>query len=65
MAEREFWYSPQLAINLLSKRTDPRFGMQNFTVANVDLSKPDTKLFELPDGFKVVNLRESAAPETD
>jgi hypothetical protein len=29
--EREFWYSPQLGFNLLSKRSDPRFGTQTFT----------------------------------
>jgi hypothetical protein len=55
--EREFWYSPQLGINLLSKVSDPRFGTQTFTVTNLSLSEPDPKLFALPDGFRAVDQR--------
>jgi hypothetical protein len=55
--EREYWYSPQLGINLLSKRSDPRFGTQTFTATNLILSEPDPKLFELPEGFKVLDRR--------
>lgn len=33
-AKREFWYSPQLGINLISKRQDPRFGTQNFELSD-------------------------------
>jgi hypothetical protein len=54
---REFWYSPELGINLLSKRDDPRFGTQTFTIANLSLAEPDTSLFELPQGFEIVDLR--------
>jgi hypothetical protein len=61
--EREYWYSTQLGINLLSKRSDPRIGAQTFTATNVILSEPDANLFELPDGFKVVDHRETAPPE--
>jgi len=39
--EREFWYSPALGFNMLSKRTDPRYGTQTFTVTNLILSDPD------------------------
>jgi len=63
--EREFWYSPQLGINLLSKRSDPRFGTQTFTVTNLILSEPDAKLFDLPEGFKVVDVRQDAPAEVD
>ena len=61
--EREFWYSPQLGVNLLSIRSDPRFGKQTFTVTSVILGEPDLSLFELPAGFKVVDRRQSAPPE--
>jgi hypothetical protein len=61
--EKEFWYSPQLGINLLSKRSDPRFGTQTFTVTNLILSEPDTHLFDLPAGFAVVDHRQTAVPE--
>jgi hypothetical protein len=63
--EKEFWYSPQLGINLISKRSDPRFGVQTFTVTNLILAEPDPKLFELPEGFKVEDRRETAQPVTD
>ena len=61
--EREYWYSPKLGFNLLSKRTDPRIGTQTFTATNLSLSEPDAKLFELPEGFKVVDRRQGASPE--
>jgi hypothetical protein len=61
--EREFWYAPTLGFNLLSKRSDPRIGTQTFTVTNLILSDPDPKLFELPDGFTLVDRRHTAAPE--
>ena len=57
--EHEFWYSAQLGINLLSIRSDPRFGKQTFRATNVILSEPDPKLFELPEGFQVQDRRSS------
>jgi hypothetical protein len=61
--EREFWYSPKLGFNLLSKRSDLRIGKQTFTVTNLILSEPDPKLFDLPEGFKIVDRRQTAPPE--
>jgi hypothetical protein len=61
--EREFWYSPELGVNLLSIRSDPRFGKQTFTVTTVTLAEPDLSLFELPAGFTVVDRRQSVPPE--
>lgn len=55
--EREYWYSPRLGINLISKISDPRFGTQTFTATNVDPSEPDPSLFELPKGFSVIDER--------
>jgi hypothetical protein len=55
---REYWYAEQLGINLLSKRSDPTFGTQIFTVTEINLSEPDVHLFELPQGFKVVDHRQ-------
>jgi hypothetical protein len=61
--EREFWYSPKLGFNLLSKRSDPRIGTQTFTATNLILSEPDLKLFDLPEGFKIVDRHLTAPPE--
>jgi hypothetical protein len=57
MTKREFWYSPVLGVNVISKRQDPRFGTQNFEVTDIVLGEPDPKLFELPSGSKVIDLR--------
>jgi len=61
VAKREFWYSPALGVNLISKRQDPRFGTQNFEVTNVMLGEPDPNLFQVPVGSKVIDLRKSAS----
>jgi hypothetical protein len=63
--EREYWYSPQLGINLLSVRSDPRFGKQTFRATNLILSEPDAKLFDLPDGFQVQDRRPSTPAKTN
>jgi hypothetical protein len=61
--EREFWYSSKLGFNLLSRRSDPRIGTQTFTATNLILSEPDPKLFDLPEGFQIVDRRRTAPPE--
>jgi len=52
--EREYWYSPQLGINLLSILSDPRVGKQTFRAADIVQSEPEASLFKVPAGFKVV-----------
>ena len=61
--ESEFRYSPQLGFSLLSKRSDPRIDKQTFTVTNLALADPDPQLFELPEGFTVVDERQTSPPE--
>jgi hypothetical protein len=58
---KEFWYSPQLGLNMLVKRSDPRVGTQTFTVTEVSLSEPDPNYFQVPTKFKVVDMRSSAS----
>jgi hypothetical protein len=53
---KEFWYSPRLGINVITKRFDPRFGIQNFTVSDINQNEPDPKLFVVPDGYRVVKM---------
>jgi hypothetical protein len=54
---KEFWYSPQLGINLIEKRVDPRSGTENFTVSDISIGEPDAKMFAPPADFKMVDLR--------
>ena len=52
---KEFWYSPRLQINVMTKRFDPRVSaIQNFEVGNINLTEPDPKLFEPPVGYRIV-----------
>lgn len=55
---REYWYSPQLGVNLLSKLDDPRVGMQNFEISDLSLAEPDRKLFGVGSDMKIIDLRE-------
>jgi hypothetical protein len=57
LIRRDYWYSPQLGVNLISKLQDPRIGMQNFEVSDIVLGKPDANLFKLPSNSKVIDLR--------
>jgi len=60
---REFWQSPQIGVNLYSEVANPSVGKQVFTLSDVLLSEPDPRLFELPDGFEVVDHRKPPAAE--
>lgn len=53
---KEFWYSPRLGINVITKRFDPRHGVQNFVVSNIRLSEPNPKMFEPPQDYRLVKM---------
>jgi TonB family protein len=48
----ESWYSEELKINLLTKRTDPRFGVQTVRVVELRRQQPDESLFAIPQGYR-------------
>jgi hypothetical protein len=58
---REFWQAPQIGVNLYSEVVSPSVGKQVFTLTDVNLAEPDPKLFELPEGFDVVDRRKPVA----
>jgi hypothetical protein len=60
VVENEFWWSPELGLNLLSVKKDPRIGKQTFSVTSVTQGEPDESLFELPMGFTVVDHRKTS-----
>jgi hypothetical protein len=59
LVRREYWYSPQLSVNVISKLQDPRVGIQNFEISDIVLGEPDAQLFKLPGNSKVIDLRKS------
>ena len=50
----ENWYSDDLKINLLTKRTDPRFGVQTVRVTDLVRGEPEASLFSVPEDYKVI-----------
>jgi hypothetical protein len=54
---KEFWYSPRLGVNVITKRFDPRASaIQNFVVGNINLAEPNPKMFEPPAGYRIVPM---------
>jgi hypothetical protein len=56
-ATNETWHSQELAINLLSIRTGPMIGKQNFTITDLSAVEPDPELFNVPAGYEIRDLR--------
>ncbi len=53
----EYWYSPQLGVNLQVKRHDPRDGEQTLWLTNLTLTAPDPTTFDIPQGYKIIDHR--------
>jgi TonB family protein len=51
----ETWYSPELRIMILSKRSDPRFGESTYSVTNIIRSEPYAELFLPPSDYKLID----------
>jgi len=53
----EEWYAPELHMIVLMKHKDPRFGETNFRLTNIMRGDPAPELFQLPQGYRVVDNR--------
>lgn len=49
----ERWYSPDLQLTVLSKRSDPRSGDSAFQLNNLSRAEPPSTLFVVPADFQV------------
>jgi len=49
----ESWYSPDLQIAVLSKRSDPRYGETVTRYSNISRGEPAHSLFEVPADYKI------------
>jgi hypothetical protein len=47
----EFWYSPDLRINLIIRHNDPRTGSVTMTVTQISRTDPDPSRFQIPEGY--------------
>jgi hypothetical protein len=49
----ERWYSPDLQMLVMSRRSDPRFGETTYKLTNVQRTEPAASLFEVPSDYAV------------
>lgn len=49
----ERWFSPELQVVVMSRRSDPRFGDTVYRLISIDRSEPPQSLFEIPAGFRI------------
>ena len=49
----ERWYSPELQVTVLSKRSDPRTGDSVYKLTNINRAEPLHSMFEVPADYKI------------
>ncbi|MBZ5500941.1 MAG: hypothetical protein LAN59_01705 [Acidobacteriia bacterium] len=49
----ERWYSPELQITVMIKRSDPRMGETVFQLTNIQRQEPEASLFQVPSDYTV------------
>jgi hypothetical protein len=47
----ERWYAPELQMEVLTRRNDPRFGETTYGLTNIQRSEPSPLLFEVPTDY--------------
>lgn len=52
----ELWFSPELGVVVLSRRTDPRFGETTYRLQNIVRAEPSPELFQVPPDYTVEAL---------
>jgi|HubBroStandDraft_3_1064219.scaffolds.fasta_scaffold170876_2 hypothetical protein len=50
----ERWYSPELQVMVMNKRTDPRTGTTTYKLTNINRTEPSPTMFEVPSDYKVI-----------
>jgi TonB family protein len=54
---KETWYSSELQLMILSKRSDPRFGESTYRVTNIARYEPDAEQFQIPSDYRIIDTR--------
>jgi hypothetical protein len=52
----ERWYSPELKVTVMTKRSDPRTGTTTYTLKNINRSEPSLALFQVPPDYKIDDM---------
>lgn len=53
----ERWYSPELQVNIMTTRSDPRTGEDIFRLTNIRRGEQSPTLFEVPPGYNILNAK--------
>jgi hypothetical protein len=64
-AQDEIWYSDELRINILARHSDPRVGVETIGLSEIKRGEPPPSMFEVPPGYKIVDMNPERAPSTD
>jgi hypothetical protein len=54
----ERWYSPDLQMTVMNKRSDPRTGTTTYKLTNINRSEPSPTMFQVPSDYTVTTLGE-------
>lgn len=54
----ERWFSPELQVVVMSKRSDPMAGETTYRLTNINRAEPSRSLFEVPPGYSIKEGRE-------
>jgi hypothetical protein len=50
----ERWYSPELQVTVMNKRSDPRTGTTTYRLTNISRTEPAPALFQVPADYKLI-----------
>jgi len=51
----EAWFSQELKMMIMSKRSDPRFGETTYRITNISRSEPDASIFQIPSEYTIID----------
>lgn len=60
---KEFWYSPDLKINLAIRRNCACGAVEDLQVTDLQRTEPDVAMFQPPEGYTIVDLRQGPGPQ--
>lgn len=58
----ETWYSPDLQIPVLAKRSDARMGQSTYALTNIQRTEPPASLFQVPSDYTVQDATNTWGP---
>jgi hypothetical protein len=57
----ERWYSPDLQVEVMTRRSDPRTGEEMTRLININRAEPDATLFQVPAGYQITEGKQVPA----